>query len=500
MLIETFIQVRGPLFDAVQSAHLFHDDKVFVDAVLKTDPEEILKNYELVKNKENFNLEEFIHQHFTLPQEKEENFITTPDISVYIEKMWDLLTRSFKLKENYSTLISLPFPHIVPGGRFREVYYWDSYFIIEGLVVSQRFDLIENIVKNLAFLIDQFGFVPNGNRFYYLTRSQQPYFSLIIDLLHREGLEALSLSFYPQLLREYHFWMNGENLLTEEKPSHKRVVMLKNGHILNRYFDEVNHPREEAYSKDLICYNLAKEEYKPCLYRNLRAACESGWDFSSRFLRDPQDLSSVSTLDFVPVDLNCLLFHHEMLLAKFADLLNNEEDKRKYEAAADRRKLAILQYCWDGKRSFFFDYDVKKGKCSESFSLAATFPLFFEICDETQAKCVKDILERKFLKEGGLVTTLCHSKQQWDFPNGWAPLQLIAYMGLKNYGFDDLAKEIAIRFVGMCRKIFAKTQTVFEKYNVENPSLEAQQGEYHNQRGFGWTNAVIKVFLDELKS
>lgn len=499
MLVETLIQVQGPLFEAVQTAHIFKDDKTFVDSIPKKDPESILKEFEKLKKNKDFDLKNFVTKNFYLPKEKELTSVKKNDVKTYIEDTWNVLAKNFSEQEKYSTLIPLPFSHVVPGGRFREMYYWDSYFTIEGLVVSHRFDLIEAITKNLAYLIDHFGFVPNGNRFYYLTRSQQPYFSLIVDLLHREGRQELALSFYPQLLREYYFWMKGDKLLSEENNTHARVVLLNNGQILNRYFDQANHPREEAYSKDLACFEKARKEYKQYFYQNVRASCESGWDFSSRFMKDPNDLASIATLDYIPIDLNCLLYHHELILAKFADILDKEEEHKTFSEAASTRKSAILSYFWDEKRKFFFDYHYKEERCSNVFSLAAVFPLFFEICEEKEAKIVKEVLEKNFLKKGGLITTLTKSSQQWDGNNVWAPLQMIAYMGLKNYGFDELAKEVASRFVSMCQKVYSQTHTLSEKYNGESCSIDTQNGEYELQNGFGWTNAAVKFFLEELK-
>ncbi len=499
MLIENLIQVQGPIFQAVQESNIFADNKIFVDSIPKKDPEVILKEFESEKDKHQFNLKAFIEENFSLPSEPESPQITSVDAGEYIDLMWDVLTKDFSEKNNFSTLLPLPEKHVVPGGRFRESYYWDSYFIAEGLVASDRLDLASSLIKNLAFQIDHFGYIPNGNRFYYLTRSQQPYFSLLVDLLHREGQEELSLSFYPQLLREYKFWMNGEDILSKERPFDFRVVFHGNKYILNRYFDELNHPREEARKADLETFSKATSQTKENLYRNIRATCESGWDFTSRFLDNPDDISTLNTTAYLPIDLNTLLYHHEMLLAKFSDILDKKTETKEYFLRADRRKSAINELFFDEDQGFYFDYQFEKGKRSKVYSLAGVFPLFFEICSQERANKIAEVLEKQFLRAGGLATTLNQTNCQWDGDIGWAPLQFIAYWGLKNYGFDQLALEVAKRFSGLCLQQFGKSHAFFEKYDLSEDKLSASIGEYSCQEGFGWTNAVVKIFLEEIR-
>lgn len=498
MLVEDLIQVRGELFEEVQSQKIFQDDKTFVDAHPKKEPEKILKLYQEQKNSKDFSLKAFVLDHFILPKESQQKK-REATFSQALDTFWDDLIRSFPKESNFSTLVPLDHPHVVPGGRFREMYYWDSYFTIEGLLLSDRVDVVKNMVENLSSLIDHFGFVPNGNRFYYLTRSQQPFFSMILDVLHRENMQSYAQNFFPQLQREYSFWMGGESLLSAEKPQIKRVVRLSNGDILNRYFDELDHPRPEAFSKDQALMLEGSSQYKKNLYKNIRASCESGWDFSSRFCIEPKQLSSIATTSFLPIDLNCLLFHYENLIGKFAELSNKDNLSEEFYEKAKNRQNVINKLLFDETKGFFFDYNFEEKTLSKSFHLAGVYPLFFELCSTEQAEAVALVLKEKFLVEGGLLTTLERTNHQWDAPNVWAPLQLMAYFGLKNYGFNDLAFEVASRFTTLCEAVYNQTGEIYEKYNGVNLSSKVDKGEYQNQIGFGWTLGVLKVFQDEIK-
>jgi alpha,alpha-trehalase len=493
------IQIEGELFEAVANSKLFTDSKVFVDSIPKKEPSKILYDYKKQKDLEGFSLKSFIFENFTLPEEFEPTKTSLErklEMFEYIDQYWDKLLKALKPQAPDSTLIALPEKHIIPGGRFRECYYWDTYFIIEGLFASKREDIVDKLVKNLGYLIDKHGFIPNGNRLYYLTRSQQPYFSLILAALFREGKEKLALSYYPQLLQEYDFWMRGQELITKEKPFHDRVVSIRNL-ILNRYYDETNHPRPEGYCYDRNAFDSASKEERVDLYRNIKAACESGWDFSSRWCLDSNRFTSICTTDLLPIDLNCLLYHMEITLYKFGEILNHEKIHH-FKRLAEKRKEWILEYFWDKERDYFFDYNFKKQQKSQCYSLAAVMPLFMNIATSHQAKAVANTLEKILLLEGGFATTSVSTGMQWDYPYGWAPLQFLAYVGLKNYGFDDLADRAARSFVRICQKNYNLYGTLSEKYDMKTSSLGVLAGEYPSQEGFGWTNAILKVFQNSL--
>ena len=197
-----------------------------------------------------FDLSAFVHNNFDLPKEHASVYVSVAGrpVSQHIEMLWDELTR--QPDEAAGSLIPLPYPYIVPGGRFREIYYWDSYFTMLGLQVSKRIDMIQNMVDNFSYLIDDIGYIPNGNRTYYIGRSQPPFYACMVNLLSEEKGEDILIKYLPQLEKEYNFWMNGSDLLNFEGFSSHRVAMLRDGDILNHYWDENNTPRPESFKED----------------------------------------------------------------------------------------------------------------------------------------------------------------------------------------------------------------------------------------------------------
>ncbi|WP_367281450.1 alpha,alpha-trehalase TreF [Porifericola rhodea] len=490
-------ELYGELFKEVQLSGIFPDSKTFPDCIPLHSPEAILQKYQAQKADTDFNLKEFVLANFQLPKSPSVNFETdtTNDVAEHINALWPVLTRqpSDELK---GSLIILPESYIVPGGRFREIYYWDSYFTMLGLQQSEEYQLIRNMVDNFSFLIETLGFIPNGNRTYYTSRSQPPFYALMVRLLADIDGDSILNTYLPQLEKEYAFWMEGEGQLSTTEPAHKRVVMLEDGTILNRYWDERPEPRPESYKED---YELAESSERPAeeLYRNLRAACESGWDFSSRWLKDGQSLGSIHTTDIIPVDLNSLIYHLEVTLADAYAQAGQKNKQLQMEEKASQRAEAIRKYCWSKKGRFYIDYDFVAQKNTDKFSLAAVYPLFVEIATQQEAVRVSRKLGKDFLQPGGLLTTLNNTGQQWDAPNGWAPLQWLAYRGLMNYGQDKLADKIAQRWRDNNIRVFQNTGKMVEKYNVKDITLEAGGGEYPVQDGFGWSNGVLLKIISE---
>jgi len=485
----------GQLFHDVQVSEIFDDSKTFADCIPRKSSEEINSLYIQEKATPEFDLKKFVLKHFALPPNSVTSFKTDPNnnIEKHIDILWELLKRDSDTIRN-SSLIPLPHSYIVPGGRFREIYYWDSYFTMLGLAKSNKTELIENMVDNFAYLLNTYQKIPNGNRTYYLSRSQPPFFSLMVELLAGIKGDNVYVKYLPQLLIEYKFWMQGEENLTHSE-TFERIVKMPDGEILNRYWDDRPEPRSESYLEDL---KLAEKSTRPKeeIYRNIRAACESGWDFSSRWLADPMDLSTIRTTEIIPADLNCLLYHLEQTLAK-CYALSQENHKAEYMSMqADKRKQAILKYFWANETKFFMDYDFILKTQTTQYTLAGVFPLYFKICSQKQAEYVGKNIENKLLNSGGLLTTEISSGQQWDAPNGWAPLQYIAIKGLINYDLTTLSEEIAKRWLTLVKHVFLQSGKMMEKYNVLNPEAKAGGGEYTSQDGFGWTNGV---FLDLVK-
>lgn len=485
------IEQLSPLYEAVQRSGIFPDSKFFPDCTLRAAPADILGAYEQAHGRPDFDLKKFVEQHFEMPVEADSGYQSADKpLAQHLENLWDVLSRQpSAAAEAFSTLVPLPHPYIVPGGRFREVYYWDSYFTLLGLKASGRGDMMRHIADNFAHLIDTVGFVPNGNRTYYLGRSQPPFFALIVNLLSGISGPEIPLRYRHQLEKEYAFWMAGENDLNDQNPAHRRVVRLSEGVVLNRYWDDRDTPRPEAYTEDVHIASMS-EQPPETTFRHIRAAAESGWDFSSRWFADGENMQTIRTTDLLPVDLNCLLYFLEKSLLNIYRQLPDRVPADVMKERARRRKNAIQEAFWDESAGFYFDYDFIKNSKSDSWNLSAVFPLFFQIATPEQANRVAQHLEHKFLKPGGLVTTLSATGQQWDAPNGWAPLQWMAYQGLLHYGHTALADQLRSRWKQLNEKTYAETGKMMEKYNVMDLDLKAGGGEYPNQDGFGWTNGV----------
>ncbi|UKJ19650.1 alpha,alpha-trehalase [Enterobacter mori] len=486
----------GPLFSDVQSAKLFPDQKTFADAVPKSDPLTILADYRMQRKQSGFDLRHFVDVNFTLPGEGEK-YVPPAGQSLreHIDGLWPVLTRTTdKASSKWDSLLPLPKSYVVPGGRFREVYYWDSYFTMLGLAESGHWDKISDMVDNFAYEIDTFGHIPNGNRSYYLSRSQPPFFSLMVELLATHDKDALK-KYRPQMEKEYAYWMEGVDGL-QPGQANKRVVKLDDGTILNRYWDDRDTPRPESWLDDV---NTAKNNpNRPAteIYRDLRSAAASGWDFSSRWMDDPQKLGSIRTTSIVPVDLNALMFKMETLLARASQEDGDTAGASKYEALAASRQKAIESHLWNEKEGWYADYDLKSKKVRNQLTAAALFPLYVKAAAQDRADKVAAATSSRLLKPGGITTTTINSGQQWDAPNGWAPLQWVAAEGLQNYGQEKVAMDVTWRFLKNVQHTYDREKKLVEKYDVSSTGTGGGGGEYPLQDGFGWSNGVTLKMLD----
>ncbi|MBO0933333.1 alpha,alpha-trehalase TreF [Fibrella aquatilis] len=487
------------LFNAVQLGQVFPDQKTFVDCVPKQDPTQLEVLYEQARQQPDFDLKAFVYEQFTVPTPAASDYVSDTSLSTaeHINRLWDSLTRPADVPVPHDSRVALPHPYVVPGGRFNEIFYWDSYFTMLGLRESGRTDLIRDMLANFAHLIDTVGFIPNGNRTYFLSRSQPPFFALMVQLLAEiDGPDVLT-AYLPQLQKEYDFWMHKTTVTPSGQTTYQRRVTLLSGQSLNHYADDLTTPRPESYRQeieltpDAEALGIAPET----LYRHIRAACESGWDFSSRWFADEKTMAIIHTADIVPVDLNCLLFSLEKTLQHAYTRAGNQAQAVDFSYLASQRQTAMLDHCWNDETGFFHDYDAAHFQKTSALTLAGAFPLFLKLATPEQARRVHDRLKADFLQSGGWVTTLNHTGQQWDWPNGWAPLQWIVYKGLLNYGYVETANEGRNRWLALNDKVFKATGKLTEKYNVVDAALTTGGGEYPNQDGFGWTNGVYLGFL-----
>ena len=502
--VKTVSFYETQLFKDVQLSNLFPDSKTFVDLVPKEDVSELEELYLAEKAKPGFDLGSFVKENFEDHSMKALEFETDTTKTMYehISLMWDKLTRMPDSIIPHSSRIPLPHKYIVPGGRFQEIYYWDSYFTLEGLLADGRDDLAKTMVDNFTYLIDTLGYIPNGTRDYYTTRSQPPFYALMVDALAKKDRNLL-LYYLPELGREYEFWMQGSTTVAQGSPQ-QHVVDLSGNLFLNRYWDKGVTPRPEAYKEDFrLAQGLESDSLKAILYKNLRSSAESGWDFSSRWYAQEDDFGSTETISILPIDLNCLLYSLEDIIARACQMKGDEQARLLFRNRAQLRKVAIQRYLWNEETGFFHDYNFEDSKLTPEMTLAGAYPLYFRLATREQAEKVKNNLMESFLKDGGLVTTLKHTGQQWDAPNGWAPLQFMAVRGLLRYGYRKEAIEIMERWLALNEKVYKDTGKMMEKYNVEDLSLISGGGEYPNQDGFGWTNGVAIAFrtmLDRFES
>ncbi|MDP9083179.1 MAG: alpha,alpha-trehalase TreF [Pseudomonadota bacterium] len=489
------------LFVAVQSAQVFADSKAFPDAIPASPPADILRQFDARRPAGQAALKDFVAAHFNMvaimpaaPAAGESTPIIDPaPIVDHIDGLWESLTRPAAAAQRYSSLVALPRPYVVPGGRFREIYYWDSYFTMLGLAESGRHDLVTDMVADFAYMIDTFGHIPNGARTYYISRSQPPFFFAMVGLLQPDEPGAAFAQFLPQLRREYSFWMAGAR---ELKPgiAHRRVVAMPDGSVLNRFWDDRDTPRDESYREDT---QLARNSRRPAakLFRDIRTAAESGWDFSSRWFADGRTRATIDTSEIVPVDLNSLLYGLENAIRGGCEYNGDKACVLEFRRKALSRRRAIDRYLWDARRGAYLDYRWTHRRRMERVSAATLYPLFVSLASQGQAAAVANITARELLRPGGIVTSTVDTGEQWDFPNGWAPLQWIAIAGLRNSGQADLAAGIACRWVANVNGVYRRSGKLVEKYDVVATDRSGGGGEYPLQDGFGWTNGVTRKLI-----
>jgi len=487
----------GPLFEAVQSQKIFPDGKTFVDAVPRIPVERILADYAAAQPPDRSTLKAFVEARFVIPGDTTAGD-TQPvpqglSLKAHIAALWPVLTRPPLTPEPGSSALALPAPYVVPGGRFREIYYWDSYFTMLGLKADGQQPLIESMVENFEALIAVHGHIPNGARTYYLSRSQPPFFALMVGLSERT--DPVSRRRQLDAMRgEYAFWMSGASCVTVTAPC-EHVVRMPDGSLLNRYWDARGTPRDESWAEDVATAALAADRTPTEVYRELRSGAESGWDFSSRWLDDADNLATIHVTDIVPVDLNSLIWSLEIRIAAHCRELADRACAHDFDKRAEDRRQAVHRYLWSAGERRFGDWDRRTGRMTSHMSAAGLYPLFVGLATPRQADGVARSTREQLIAPGGLRTTVISTGQQWDQPNGWAPLQWVAVSGLDRYGHRDEADTVASRWLATVERVYGETGKLLEKYDVEE-RRPGGGGEYPLQDGFGWTNGVTRALMD----
>jgi alpha,alpha-trehalase len=498
----------GQLYRDVELAQVFADSKTFADMLPNEPPAQIVAAYRDFQQ-QNANvtdpaarkaaLTQFVNRYFAPPPHAQDNYVSDPnqDVVAHIDTLWNVLLRQPDSNANPdSSLLPLPRPYVVPGGRFDEIYYWDTWFIMLGLEASGRPELARDALANFATLIDRYGHIPNGNRTYYLSRSQPPFFAQMVSLVAQHDGDAVYLHYLPQLEKEYAYWMEGSDGLKPGDAA-RHVVRLPDGTLMNRYWDERDTPRDESYREDVLTSQAMPQREPADLWRNLRAGAETGWDYSSRWFADDKTLATIDVTSLVPVDLNCLMVGLERTLAKAYGLKGDASAAARMNERAQRRVAAIDRVLWDPQRRAFGDYNFVDHALTHRLTAATLYPLFLGVATRAQAHQVAATVRTGLLRPGGLATTQTSTGQQWDEPNGWAPLQYIAIVGLRRYGEDALARTIATRWIDTNLTYYQRTHKLVEKYDVSSAAKasSAGGGEYPLQDGFGWTNGVLRALL-----
>ncbi len=406
-------------------------------------------------------------------------------------------------------LLYLPHPYVVPGGRFNEMYGWDSYFIQVGLLRDGLVPLAKNLADNFLYEIDNYGKILNANRTYYLTRSQPPFLTqMLLGVYRRTHDRGWLQSALPEIEKYYRYWTSEPHATPETG--------------LSRYYDLGEGPAPEVLASEIDPrgrndYDLAREYYRthrvtaydvgqyydaandrltPLFYKGDRSMRESGFDPSERF-----GPFSVDIIHYNPVCLNSLLYLMEMQTAEILRILDRGEDAAVWQRRGEERAAHINRLMWDGKDLLYYDYDFVHKRVRRYPFLTSFYPLWAGICSREQAAGIVSNL-KLFEQPGGLQTSTNRSGDQWDAPFGWAPLEMIAVEGLRRYGYQAEADRISQEYLSMVAEQYRATGRIVEKYDVVRRSMqvvdEIRFGYESNEPGFGWTNAVFSVLYDQL--
>ncbi|KAJ0049237.1 hypothetical protein Pint_14866 [Pistacia integerrima] len=431
-----------------------------------------------------------------------------------VHSLWKNLSRkvsdSVLNRPEFHTLLPLPGPVVIPGSRFKEVYYWDSYWVIRGLMASKMYATAKSIVTNLISFIDTYGHVLSGSRAYYTNRSQPPLLSAMIhEIYKRTGDLELVRKALPALLKEYQFWNTGIHSVTIQDSQ-------ASSHKLSRYYVMWNKPRPESATIDkAFASKILNDSEKQNFYREVASTTESGWDFSTRWMRNTSDITTLSTTSILPVDLNVFVLRMELDIAFFAKVVGDNKTAESFLEASQTRKQAINSVFWNEEKGQWLDYWFDNGATLEECqawqasnqnhnTYASNYlPVWIDLfnSDTCLVKKVKKSLESSGLVCAvGIATSLINSGNQWDYPNGWAPLQHMIIEGLLRSGSEEaraMAEDIAVRWIRTNYVAYMKTGAMHEKYNVEKCGNFGGGGEYIPQTGFGWSNGVVLALLEE---
>ncbi len=403
-------------------------------------------------------------------------------------------------------LLYLPDDYVVPGGRFNEMYGWDSYFILLGLLHDGELELAKSLMNQHIYEIEHYGTILNANRTYLLTRSQPPFFTPMVTKLfeYTQDKEWLR-SILPIAQSYYYYWTVPPHLNQATGLSRyydlgfgpaPEVIISERDEGGRTHYDRIKeyYRHNEVDDYDLsIYYDRPSDRLTNLFYKGDRSMRESGLDPTNRF-----GPFSIDVIHYAPVCLNCLLIKMEQDFSYINKILGHKYAEEYWIDRVNHRKELIDHFLWDEELGLYFDYNFTTSKRRHYEYLSTFYPLWVGIASPEQAKRVVQNLD-KFEVAGGLRTSTCYTGNQWDAPFGWAPLHQIAIQGMENYGYTEEAERIKKKFINLLVKDFERSGTLLEKYDVENLSgdicEEIDYGYCSNEVGFGWTNGVFLELL-----
>jgi alpha,alpha-trehalase len=406
-------------------------------------------------------------------------------------------------------LLYLPRPYVVPGGRFNEMYGWDSYFIELGLLRDGEIGLAQDMSDNFLYEIRNYGKILNANRTYYLTRSQPPFLTqMVLGVFQRTKNRRWLRDALPAIEKYYRYWTTEPHLVPQTGLSRyldlgdgpaPEVISAERDPLGRTHYELVKDYFRTHEIKDYDVaqyYNRQTDQLTSLFYKGDRSMRESGFDPSNRF-----GPFSVDIIHYNPVCLNSLLYLMEMQTAEIAELLGLATEAQIWRSRGIARAERINRLLWDAEDGLYYDHNFEHQRLRKYAFLTTFYPLWAGIATREQAARVAGNLS-EFEQPGGLQTSAVASGNQWDAPFGWAPLQLIAVQGLRRYGFSEAADRIAMKFLSLVRDEYLKSGTIVEKYDVVRRTAEVNGGirfgYRSNETGFGWTNAVFTALFDEL--
>lgn len=489
--IERPKDIFGGMYEEILSLDTLGISKEIANGFPKHDLKDIKLAFRKQKNNSDFDIQKFINENWILATPRKLKYVPdqTKSISDFRSELWSALIYDSANQPQFSSLIELPNPYIPINGQQLEMRYMDSYFIMVGLAADGKWDIVRNMVDNFSYLIDLLGHIPEANRTYMTSRSNQPFFSHMVELLAEKDGDSVYIKYLPQLEKEHDYWIKEDvEIANYNGIGHTIKIGDK---LLNRYNDPSDNPRDEEYFNDKRGGNN--------LYRVKRANSESGWKKSSRWLGDNKRMWTSFTRHVAAIDLNSLLYHLEKTILKAYSLENKTENVDAIKAKYDLRKLALDSLHWDNKKKIFEDVNYKKQARTGKATLAMLYPLFTKMCSQEQADGVAKYIEGSLLKEGGLMDTDDYSNYEWDAPNAHSPLQYIAVVGLDYYGHKELANKIATRYIKTIEDTFAATGRITEMYNLSETDPINMAGKYQGKDAYSWTLGVYAGLQEYLK-